>query len=419
MQRSNFTYDELKKIAVEHRNKPFLNEETGQIFRPRLSHSFLYLTHTEFVKEGILAIKCHFNFGSMDQIKKAWDSIIPILLANPELFQSIKVADFAAMKKRNEDAIRKIDAIDIPNAKHKIKDTDQLVIKLNDLDALKKYYLDELKRYFAGGAVTFYLYNNKDGKFDANAVLKLTDKVADALEKAGIKPGPALDTDFCLKNNKYVTVRLDTRNNVYLDVNKIFLPENWHAAKNDKNLQALVLDEKELNKPRPAFVPRPFTLRADELQKTLKPETVKDFLQIVNNIIEMINKQYRKKLSVVQMEGFLQIERFLSFRSMITFEKWAGILNQAEIVISKTWEEKQVVDTKKEEKIEDISADAFFKAVNKTKSASQIMDKFFRTLASFDETEPGIILIELNKLNLALQKSSATESTPRVSPPGS
>ncbi len=422
-------YDELEKSVPENKYVDFLDNETQKKYEAHKSSRFIHLARRGDNRKFLLPIKCHFNFGSKDNIKKGWNIVIPILMAHPEIFRAVKVIDIEAKITRVTEILSDIDTILIPHAKKAILDSNLLQLKLSDLNASKAHHLAEMERYLTCAPVTFYLFSNKEGKLDAEATVKVMNNISAALEKAGIEASPGPDTDFRL--NKHVSVRLDKHDGAYINTNLMFLPEIWHMAKNNKDIQSLVSPD-ELNKKRPDFVLRPFSVLADDLKKKLKAEIkshshkkksseaevkiaeiqsydiAKKILDAAEKVINLI-KIIHPTLSIAAKSGLEEMEKWLSYRSLARMERLAGIINCAQTVLFNSWDEKQIAEKEtKDAKTGETPTAAFFKS--REVVAPHLMDNFFRPFAFFeDKGSSDSLLKRLNEIATALQKSPAQE----------
>jgi hypothetical protein len=193
--RESFSYDQLVKTTgdtkltqlrghdlVAHNGSKFI-----ECYRPRV---YDVDDQGETIRRGE---KIHLSVDPQ-QLGEAWDTVLPILLANPDVFDGFKVVK---MEKAMGEVRRIEEELKNPNLSDKER---------TDLTEI----LDSAKRVAEGAQITLYCYDQPDGSpVDPKRCREVIDEITEALRNKGVGFGEQPDSDH--EVNEYCSFRIDKK----------------------------------------------------------------------------------------------------------------------------------------------------------------------------------------------------------------
>lgn len=210
----DFSFSALKETA-----RPYVQEA------PYIDSPFYYMQENAwlFLREAHYAenpdsftytgCKIHINVLDPKQIPLAWDTILPILGSYRYVIRNAKVL--------MEDALQTEIAELRKQASHE-KFMDRSEYKKGKIyqyeNTRRTDFLNSLlateKRYAKGANISFYFYlesnKNEMDKQTLSKVFQLFSEIEAALQKSKIMPGNISESDFPIKNCKFISARVDT-----------------------------------------------------------------------------------------------------------------------------------------------------------------------------------------------------------------
>lgn len=386
----DFTFHEFRKHARSRlAGRQYFSHSYSPVkYAMRSDNTFLYIDHQDVNNESeyVLPVKCHFNFGSRNSIPSGWDTIIPIILRYPTLTKMVKIIDPEGSFDDTENNIRILRNL-IDQKEKSIADPEERAFVIADLERAIEFFKEESRRLFESASATFYLYRDKKtGQLDIAALKKMLAEMEKELIKKEFKAGSTPPSDFTI--NPFASVRgdKDVHDN-YVDIPRIYMPQNWEHFKENPTIQALA-DEKSLAAPcRETFQSAPIVVSLLSMKHEARADKVIDQ---VKKIMELFEKTPELNAALPQeaQDASNKMKKISKFKSLTTMEKFAGIIGAGEEGAARLYQWNPLNRTVFHIQHGGGCFDFFRRrpAVRKDIVLEELLKNFFDQLASYEQT---------------------------------